>query len=404
MLALQRGQKRFSRAVPFDDVIDVLVAAPREVHEDTARFVRAAVTDGVGECMGTFDGGDDPFEPTQQEERFHGFVVGNGLIANTADVVQMGMLRPDGGVIQTACNGVDGGSLAVFLLQEIAFKAVQNALRTVADACGMVAMTFSTAERFNANELNGVLEERNEHSDGVRTAADTSCYHVGQNARRLQELLPRFNADDGLEITHHLRERMRANGASDAVDGGFIFLAVRSKGGIDRFLQRLSTVRDGDDSCTEQLHTRYVRGLLLNVNFSHVDVAFQTKVGGGGRNGNSVLSGTRLGDQLLFAEVRGQQTFSHAMIELVCARVIEVLSFQVDLTVAKVVRQPFTMVNGRRPALKFLADAAKLMNEFCTVTDRLVGVGDVVEHRFQLGRQKTSAVAAEAAVLIGKLL
>ena len=69
------------------------------------------------------------------------------------------MLRTGGGVIQTAGYAVHGSRLAVFVLQHDAVKAVHNALRAVLQAGCMITQSSAPAQRFNAVDFHGVVEE-----------------------------------------------------------------------------------------------------------------------------------------------------------------------------------------------------------------------------------------------------
>ena len=62
--------------------------------------------------------------------------------------------------------------------------------------------------------------------------------------------------------------------------------------------------------------------MFVDVNLAHVDVTFHAKVGCRGCNRNSVLACTRLCYNFLFSHELCKQTFSHAVIELVRARVV----------------------------------------------------------------------------------
>ena len=62
------------------------------------------------------------------------------------------------------------------------------------------------------------------------------------------------------------------------------------------------------------------------------------------------------------------------------------------------------MGNGSGTALKFLADAAKLSDEFAGFGDFEVGFGDFGHGGFQLLGDEGTTVGAEKALLVGVLL
>ncbi len=55
-----------------------------------------------------------------------------------------------------------------------------------------------------------VAQEGGEDAHGVGASAHAGGHVVRQAAVLGQELLSRFRADDGLEVTHHFREGVRA--------------------------------------------------------------------------------------------------------------------------------------------------------------------------------------------------
>ena len=78
----------------------------------------------------------------------------------------------------------------------------------------MIAEFRTKSQRLHADNLHGIVEERHEHADGIAAAAHTGRHNIGQESHHLPELLTRLDAYDGLEITHHHRERMRADSRS----------------------------------------------------------------------------------------------------------------------------------------------------------------------------------------------
>lgn len=61
----------------------------------------------MGHCMGAFYGADDALRPGQVLKGFHCLVIGNRNVLRSADIMEMGMFRPDTGIIQSCRDGVD---------------------------------------------------------------------------------------------------------------------------------------------------------------------------------------------------------------------------------------------------------------------------------------------------------
>ena len=74
------------------------------------------------------------------------------------------------------------------------------------------------ARRLDAVELHaGVGDEGVEQAHRVRAAADAGDGGVGQPPLRLQDLRARLAADDGLQLAHQRRVRVRPGDRADHV-------------------------------------------------------------------------------------------------------------------------------------------------------------------------------------------
>ena len=81
---------------------------------------------GVGHGMGGFDGGNNALHAAEILKGIHGLRVGDGDVFRPSDVMEMGVLRPDAGVIKAGGNGIHRRDLAELILTEIALHAVEN--------------------------------------------------------------------------------------------------------------------------------------------------------------------------------------------------------------------------------------------------------------------------------------
>ncbi len=114
-----------------------------------------------------------------------------------------------------------------------------------------------------------------------------------------------------------------------------------------RFLQRLSSELDGADLGAQQAHSLDVRPLALHVLGAHVDDARHPEARAHGGRGDAVLARARLRDDALLAEAAGDQRLTDRVVDLVRARVAEVLALQID---AAPVADARGQVERRRPA------------------------------------------------------
>src|SRR5690606_40439868 len=103
-----------------DDVIKVLVSTPRQVDEQdrVTRHVGRAL-DGLGNRMRAFQRGQDALQPAQRLEGVERLVVGGVGVLGARNLPQMGVLRPDGRVIQPGADAVRRADATVGILQYI---------------------------------------------------------------------------------------------------------------------------------------------------------------------------------------------------------------------------------------------------------------------------------------------
>ena len=193
---------------------------------------------------------------------------------------------------------------------------------------------------------------------------------------------------------------MRTNDRADAINGVFVILSIRRKCRVYRFLERLQAFRDLDDVCAEDLHACNIGSLLFDIHSTHINITFKTEISRRRRKRYAMLTCARFRDDFLFAHVFGKERFTHAMVELMRTRVIEVLAFHVKLDVAKLTRKAFEIGNGGRSALKFTADTAKLADEFAGFADGEIRICDLLHRLFQVFGNVSTTEIAEITVFI----
>ncbi len=262
---------------------------------------------------------------------------------------------------------------------------------------GVFAMVEGAAGGFDAEDFAFfIFEEGGEHADGVAASADTGDDIVGQLTGHFLELFAGFNPDDALKIAHHHGEGVGANHGANAVDGVDGVLEVGLESGVDSFLEGFQAVGNGHDLRPEDFHPGDIGVLLGDVDFAHVDLTFESEVGGGGGEGDPMLTSTGFGNEPFFAEVFGEKGFAHAVVELVGAGVVEVFALEVDPpSVAGT--EVAAEVDRGGAALVMFADATQLRNEVMGLADGVIGLGDFIHLRLQFRGNETAAVFFEEA-------
>ena len=84
------------------------------------------------------------------------------------------------------------------------------------------------------------------------------------------------------------------------------------------------------------------------------------------------------------------------MIELVCARVIQVLALKINLAVTELAAEVFAVIYGRGTSLKLFANAAEFVNKLRRVADSHISLRDFFHSRDELrGKIRASEFAEE---------
>ena len=218
--------------------------------------------------------------------------------------------------------------LAVLVLHDRRVRAVQHPGKPAGGQRRAVAPALEALPgRLDPDELDlGIVHERREHPDRVRSASDAGDDPLGQAPGLLQHLRPRLVADHPLQIPDERRIRRRSDARPDDVVRGLDVrdpVADRRRHGL---LQRPSAGLDGFDRGAEQRHPLHVRPLAAHVHRAHVDDALEVEQRACGRRGHAVHPRARLGDDSRLAHPPGQQRLTDRVVDLVRAGVVEVLA------------------------------------------------------------------------------
>lgn len=287
----------------------------------------------------------DALELRHQTETLKGLSIGGSHELGAQGILPVGQLRADTGVIETGRDGVGVGDLAVLVLQDVGTDTVQDTLAASSEG-GTVAGSVNTVTTgLNTKELDaGVVGEGVEHADGIATTTNAGDDGIGELAALLQHLLLGLVTDDGLEGADNGGEGVRADsGADDVVGIGEVDDPV-TESLVDGVAEGAAAGLDGDDLGAEKLHAEDVESLATNVLGTHEDGALHTELGADGSGGDTVLTGTGLGDNLLLAESAGEKQLTESVVDLVGTGVVEIFTLQPDVGTTSVLSETLGLV------------------------------------------------------------
>ena len=121
-------------------------------------------------------------EPTQIFESIDCLFIGYGNILGSADIVEIGVLRADAGIVEACGDRINGCDLAELILAEIRLHAVEDSELARIDRSSRLKGIDPPAGSLAADEVylfvfNIVIER----SDGIRTAA-AACENIIRKA------------------------------------------------------------------------------------------------------------------------------------------------------------------------------------------------------------------------------
>ncbi len=155
--------------------------------------------------------------------------------------------------------------------------------------------------------------------------------------------------------------------------------------------------------CPKQLHSKHVEGLAVDIFLAHVDGTLKSEESTRGSRGNSVLAGSRLGDDAALAHALGQQNLAHGVVHLVGAGVAEVLPLDVDFRSTQLAGHPLGEIERRRATDVLPQIVVQLGGELGVVLRLFVLGRKLVQRGDQRLRHEPSAELAEVTHLVGHL-
>ena len=199
-------------------------------------------------------------------------------------------------------------------------------------------------------------------------------------------------ADHPLQLADELGIGRRPDAGADQVVGGLDVGDPVADRLARRLLERPRAELDRRDLRAEQAHPLDVRRLAPHVLAAHVDDALEPEVRADGGRRDAVLAGSGLGDDPLLAEPPRDDSLAERVVDLVRARVEEILALQVDALVGREARRAG---QRRRPAGVVGEQLVELGAESRVGSQRLPRARQLVECGDQRLRDVAAAVGAE---------
>src|SRR5215472_7735828 len=155
-----------------------------------------------------------------------------------------------------------------------------------------------------------------------------------------------------------------------------------------------------DDFGTQQFHAEDVGLLTLDVGGAHINDARQVEEGTGGSGRHPMLTGAGLGDDAALAHAPREQDLAKAIVYLVGAGVVELVTLQIELRPAEMPGQPLGKVErARSPDIMF--ERMVELGLKARILARLsIGGLDSENQRHQSFGNKTTAIDAEMPTLV----
>jgi hypothetical protein len=220
------------------------------------------------------------------------------------------------------------GDLPVAVLQHQRERAVEHPGLAPEQRRAVAGGVEPEAARFHSDELHWVVQERGEHANRVRAAADRRDDDVGQAARGGAELPPALVADHPLEVPHDEGERVWTGHRAEQVMGRVVAGGPVPQRLVDRVLERGAPGGHRHDGRAEQPHAVDIGALAFDVFRSHVDHGLEPEDGPGQRGRDAVLSRPGFGDEAALAQARGQEPLAQRLVRLVGATMEQILPLE----------------------------------------------------------------------------
>src|SRR5215470_14637281 len=97
----------------------------------------------------------------------------------------------------------------------------------------------------------------------------------------------------------------------------------------------------------EQLHSKNIQRLTLDIFLPHENFPAETKSGGDSGRRHPMLSGASLSNNALLAHAPSEQNLTDGIVDFVCTGVTQVFTLEINLCPANLLCQPFGKIKRR---------------------------------------------------------
>src|SRR5262245_55031167 len=267
-----------------------------------------------------------------------------------------------------------GRNLTGIILQEVAERAVQDTRAPCGEGGGMTVGVETVASGFYTDQLDvRIRHELMEDAHCVGTAAHTGNNSGRGRLRQGMQLLPRLATDNCLKVPHQTRIGIGAYHRADDVVAVLNGRHPIAHGFVGRIFQCLCARCHGAHIGAQQFHAIHIERLTLYILGTHVNHTFESeeRTHGGGRH--TVLTGAGLGYDASLVHAAREQDLTERVVDLVRARVIQVLALQVHFHATNALTQALRAIQRRGPPNVIAPELLELAPE-CPINTR-GGVG-----------------------------
>lgn len=185
-------------------------------------------------------------------------------------------------------------------------------------------------------------------TDRIGATTDTGNDSVRQLAHLFVHLRLDLSTNDPLEVTDDGGERVGTDSGADKIMGRVQSSDPVSHSLVDSVLQGLGTGGNGDNSTTKHLDPEDVQLLPPHILSTHENVTLHAKLGADGGGGDTVLTGTSLGDNSSLAQSLGEENLANGIVNLVRTSMVEIFPLEPNPRTAHLLGQPLGKVKFTR--------------------------------------------------------
>lgn len=174
------------------------------------------------------------------------------------------------------------------------------------------------ATGFNTDQSHaGILDKVVKSTDGVGATTDTGNDSIRQLAHLFVHLRLDLSTNNPLEVTDNGGEGVGTDGGANEVMRSVQSSDPISQSLVDSVLQGLGTRRDGDNTATKHLDPENVQLLPPHILCTHENITLHAKLGADGGGSDTVLTGTRLGDNSSLTQSLGEENLANGIVNFV---------------------------------------------------------------------------------------